>query len=173
MGCPGDKFTMDSEMSGSKARHSTLKACARVWLFEAAWGCRGRGAKGLAGGVQDGGGKRATQFLRLVVWLGGGGEAAETSQALSPTARPAVVGSDPASRGGVSSAWPATWAAAARRESRPVRRPAALPAANQHRRRRATAARPRPSADALTCAWPRPNNVFWSRKLTSMSQRQT
>ena len=27
VGCPGDEFTMDSEMSGSKARHSTLKAC--------------------------------------------------------------------------------------------------------------------------------------------------
>ena len=26
--CPGDEFTIDSEMSGSKARHSTLKACA-------------------------------------------------------------------------------------------------------------------------------------------------
>ena len=26
VGCPGDKFTIDSEMSGSKARHSTLKA---------------------------------------------------------------------------------------------------------------------------------------------------
>ena len=27
-GCPGDEFTIDSEMSGSKARHGTLKACA-------------------------------------------------------------------------------------------------------------------------------------------------
>ena len=26
--CPGDEFTIDSEMSGSKARHSKLKACA-------------------------------------------------------------------------------------------------------------------------------------------------
>ena len=26
--CPGDEFTIDSGMPGSKARHSTLKACA-------------------------------------------------------------------------------------------------------------------------------------------------
>ena len=26
--CPDDKCTIDAEMSGSKARHSTLKACA-------------------------------------------------------------------------------------------------------------------------------------------------
>ena len=51
----------------------------RVWRFESKFEAEAEEAKGSRGSIKQGGGKRATEFLRLVVWLGGGGEAGETS----------------------------------------------------------------------------------------------